>query len=94
MEGGTLPWVCTRGNPSNLGRIYVRTELGTLHPALTAAPGTEKALDMPSFTQRSCPRCAAREILVPQPEFEPSPHAVAAQSVNHWTAREVPVQLL
>ena len=29
-------------------------------------------------------------ILVPQPEIEPSPPAVEALSLNHWTAREVP----
>ena len=28
-------------------------------------------------------------ILVPQPEVEPVPPAVEAQSLNHWTAREV-----
>ena len=27
---------------------------------------------------------------VPQPEIEPVPHAVEAQSPNHWTAREFP----
>ena len=29
-------------------------------------------------------------ILVPQPGFEPAPPALEAQSLNHWTAREVP----
>ena len=29
-------------------------------------------------------------ILVPQPEIEPVPPAVEAQSLNPWTAREVP----
>ena len=29
-------------------------------------------------------------ILVPQPGIEPVPPAVEAQSLNHWTAREVP----
>ena len=34
-------------------------------------------------------------ILVPQPGIEPTPPAVEAQSLNHWTTREVPViQLL
>ena len=28
-------------------------------------------------------------ILVPQPGIKPAPHAVEAQSLNHWTAREV-----
>ena len=28
-------------------------------------------------------------ILVPQPGIEPAPPAVEAQSLNHWTAREV-----
>ena len=31
-------------------------------------------------------------ILVPQPGIEPLPPAVEAQSFNHWTAREVPIQ--
>ena len=29
-------------------------------------------------------------ILVPQPGMEPVPPAVEAQSLTHWTAREVP----
>ena len=29
-------------------------------------------------------------ILVPWPEIEPTPPALEAQSLNHWTAREVP----
>ena len=33
---------------------------------------------------------AACKILVPQPGIEPLPPAVEAQSLNHWTAREVP----
>ena len=33
---------------------------------------------------------AACGILVPQPGMEPSPPAVEEQSLNHWTAREVP----
>ena len=39
------------------------------------------------------PRHAACGILVPQPGIEPfpPPAAVEAQSINHWTAREVPV---
>ena len=34
-----------------------------------------------------CP--VARKILVHQPEMEPAPPAVDAQSPNHWTANEV-----
>ena len=37
------------------------------------------------------PHCAACRILVPQPGIEPTPPAVEAQKLNHWTAREVPV---
>ena len=33
---------------------------------------------------------AACGILVPQPGIEPTPPAVEAQSLNHWTAKEVP----
>ena len=33
-------------------------------------------------------------ILVPQPEIEPVPPVAEAQSLNHWTAREVPTQSL
>ena len=32
----------------------------------------------------------ACQILVPQPGTEPVPPAVEAQSLNHWTAKEVP----
>ena len=35
----------------------------------------------------------ACRILVPQPGIEPSPPAVEAQSLNYWTAREVPNKL-
>ena len=38
------------------------------------------------------PRCSACGILVPQPGIEPVPPAVEAQSLNHWTSREVPRQ--
>ena len=34
--------------------------------------------------------CAACGILVPQPGIEPVPPALEVQSLNHWTAREVP----
>ena len=35
-------------------------------------------------------RHAACGILVPRPGIEPAPPALEAQSLNHWTAREVP----
>ena len=34
--------------------------------------------------------CAACGIPVPPPGIEPTPTAVEAESLNHWTAREVP----
>ena len=34
------------------------------------------------------PHAVACGILVPQPETEPLPWAVKAQSPNHWTTRE------
>ena len=37
---------------------------------------------------------SVRGILGPQPEIEPVPAVVEAQSLNHWTAREVPIQSL
>ena len=33
----------------------------------------------------------AMQILAPQPGIKPTPPAVEAQSLNHWTTREVPV---
>ena len=36
------------------------------------------------------PHFTACGILVPWPEIEPIPPALEAQSLNHWTAREVP----
>ena len=36
----------------------------------------------------------ACEILVPQPRIEPMPPVVEVQSLNHWIAREIPVQLI
>ena len=35
------------------------------------------------------PHCAACGMLVPQPGIEPMPPALGAQSLNHWTTREV-----
>ena len=32
--------------------------------------------------------------LVPQPEIEPGPPAMGAQSLTHWTTREVPRKYL
>ena len=37
------------------------------------------------------PHSTACGILVPQPGIEPVPPALEAQSLNHWTAREVPI---
>ena len=39
------------------------------------------------------PRREACEILVPQPGTEPVPPAVEEWSLNHWTAKEVPLSL-
>ena len=41
------------------------------------------------FLFRLCP--VVCRILVPQPRIEPTPSAVEAQNLNHWTVREVPV---
>ena len=38
--------------------------------------------------------CMACSILVPQPGIKPVPPALEAQSLNHWTTREVPNFLL
>ena len=35
--------------------------------------------------------CAACGILVPQLRIKPAPPALEAQSLNHWTTREVPI---
>ena len=40
------------------------------------------------------PHHTACGILVPRPGIEPVPLAVEAQSPNHWTAREFPIELL
>ena len=37
------------------------------------------------------PLSAACGILVPRPGIEPTPPALEAESLNHWTAREVPL---
>ena len=37
-----------------------------------------------------CPCCAACGILFPRPGIKPVPPELEAQSLNHWTAREVP----
>ena len=37
------------------------------------------------FSHQAC------RILVPQPGIEPVPPAPGVQSLNHWTAREVPI---
>ena len=39
------------------------------------------------FFGQHCPACG---ILVPQPRLKPAPPALEAQSLNPWTAREVP----
>ena len=38
--------------------------------------------------------CEACGILVPRPGTEPKPRALEVRSLNHWTAREVPMRLL
>ena len=37
------------------------------------------------------PHCMACGILVPWPGIKPAPLALEAQSLNHWTTREVPL---
>ena len=39
------------------------------------------------------PYLAACRILVPQPGMEPLPPTLGAQTLNHWTTREVPTNL-
>ena len=36
------------------------------------------------------PSCTVCGILVPRPGITPAPPALEAQSLNYWTAREVP----
>ena len=38
------------------------------------------------------PHCVAYGILVPWQEIKPVPSALGTRSLNHWTAREVPVE--
>ena len=64
--------------------------------------GTQASLGWPRVTHISLPKmspmdtfnfffgCAACWILVPRPGIKPTPPAVEARSLNHWTAREVP----
>ena len=40
------------------------------------------------------PCCTACEILVSQQGFKPRPSALRVQSLNHWTARELPHMIL
>ena len=35
------------------------------------------------------PHCESSKLLVPQPGIKPVPPAAGAQSLNHWTARKV-----
>ena len=51
---------------------------------------TNKNIDSFFFFLIFWPRYTACGILVPWPGMEPAPREVAAQSLNHWTAREVP----
>ena len=37
---------------------------------------------------------AARGMLVPRPGIKPAPLAVEAQTLNHWTAKEVPTPVV
>ena len=64
---------------SSLDRLSPGPAVGTLH-ALT--PSLKKFF---SLCHVAC------GILVPQPVTEPVPPAEAAQSLNHWTTREVPL---
>ena len=38
--------------------------------------------------------CEACGILVPWPEIKPVPLALEAQSLNHWTTREIPLRII
>ena len=44
------------------------------------------------YSFRSCRMACG--ILVPQPGLEPGPSAVTIWSPNHWTARELPEELV
>ena len=61
------------------------------------APGPSHGLgDLWSLLHMQVLSCSMQTLscgmwdLLPQPGIEPRPHALGAQSLNHWTAREVP----
>ena len=66
------------------------------HPVGKAAkawtPGKDRVSEMDFFLLPFSLHiyCMACRILVPQPGMEPMTPGVGAQSLNHWTAREVP----
>ena len=93
--GGCSP----RSSCSNLQPLA--TQRVVLRPAAQASSGSLLEIQNPrshpspaeseaAFFFFFWPRRAACGILVPQPGIKPAPPAVEAQSLNHWTAREVP----
>ena len=58
-------------------------------------PITESRFTLPNFFffLNLSPHREACRILVPQPGVKPTPPAVEAWSLNHWTTREVPYSL-
>ena len=77
-NGYPLQYSCL-GNPMDRGAWWA-----TVH-------GGRKELD--TTEQSSMCTYVACGTLVPQPGIEPGPLAVEAQSLNHWTNKEIPVNL-
>nr|XP_030689033.1 solute carrier family 22 member 18 isoform X19 [Globicephala melas] len=65
---------------------------GTAPPQSDPCHPVRRPVMVPPPHQGPC--CAACGILVPQPGIEPVPPAVEARSLNHRTAREVPVMCI
>ena len=77
---------------SQLMHIQQRNKLKGLHWGAITPVQNVGNCQITYFLSFFWPHRAACGIFVPQPGIEPTPLALEAQSLNHWTAREVPGQ--
>ena len=83
-------WVYSHCGPTPLTRRHDNT-----HPPPSQVVGLDQGEFCPLlFVCLFWPCHVACGILVPRPGMEPIPPAVEVRSLNHWTAREVPVCFL
>ena len=97
LKNGTaalVPYISNKSkgkSVQNLRKEQKKGRIGRGNGAVGRPPRESKfTMGLFFFSLIFWPCCMACGVLVPQLGIEPEPPAVEAQSLNHWTTREVP----